>query len=255
MDLSIITDGWPFDEENDAENVRKVTGVDGTAKIQVRIPNGVVQWESEGRPDGRRPFGCASVLTHCEKSLSKGGDIEEAIPPELVEDLVLEMFDYYRRSQALFHLGDYERTLADIVHALRILKMLRLYAPQESLQFDQYRPGLLVDRARAQMLLEVRQGQLRDAFEALNQGINDIEGFYLEHELDDQIADSSERQILVELRRSLRERHNVPLNDQEILRSLRLEQEVAIRKENYEMAARLRDKIDSLRQRIGSQEQ
>lgn len=254
MDLSIITDGWPYDEENDAENVRKVVGVDGKTKIQVRIPNGVVQWESEGRPDGRRPFGHATVLACCERRLSDGEDIDDALSPELVDELVLELFDYYRRSQALFHLGDYDHTLSDIVHALRILKLLRLYAPHESLQFDQYRPGLLVDRARAQMLMEVRQGQLREAFDALNQGINDIEGFYLEHEMDDQIADSPERQILVELRRSLRERHNVPLNDQEILRSLRVEQEVAIRKENYEMAARLRDKIESLKQRIGSQD-
>jgi protein-arginine kinase activator protein McsA len=41
----------------------------------------------------------------------------------------------------------------------------------------------------------------------------------------------------------------VPLNDEELLHSLKVEQEIAIRRENYEMAARLRDKINSVRQR------
>jgi protein-arginine kinase activator protein McsA len=43
----------------------------------------------------------------------------------------------------------------------------------------------------------------------------------------------------------------VPLNDEELLHSLRVEQEIAIRRENYEMAARLRDKIKALQHRGG----
>jgi len=57
-----------------------------------------------------------------------------------------------------------------------------------------------------------------------------------------------EVQMLVAMRRSLRERHNVALTDEEMLSSLRSEQQLAIRDENYEMAARLRDKIDRLRE-------
>lgn len=175
---------------------------------------------------------------------------------ELAEELAQEMFDYYRRGRALFLLGDYRRALGDALHNLRIVRLLREKCADPAAVFshDRYRPSLLVDRARAEMLLNLQAGDVRRALDALNRGIWDIEGFHAEYELEEQLGDSAERQILVDLRRSLREKHNVPLNDEELLRSLKVEQEIAIRRENYEMAARLRDKINSLRQRISSQE-
>ncbi len=252
MDLSIITDGWPYSEEDEADNVRKIVGISGANKVQVRVRNGLLQWEMDGRPDGLKPHGCASVLEHCLRTVAEGSGRE--LDGETVEELVQELFDYYQRSQALFHLSDFQRVLSDLEHCLGILEVLRRHVPQESYQFEQYRPGLLVDKARAGMLLQVRRGDLREAFVALNEGIRQIEEFYLEHELDEEIPDSTERQVLIELRRSLRERHNVPLNDRELLRSLRLEQEIAIHQEDYEMAARLRDKINSLRHKIRTQD-
>jgi tetratricopeptide (TPR) repeat protein len=250
MDLSIITDNWAHDEDNEAANVRKVMGVDGRMKVQVRIRNGLIQWEAEGRPDGKRPYGQDTVLDYSRGLIAEGRSGSDVLSPDLLEELVLELFDFYKRSQALFHIGDYDRALSDVAHALAILGIVRKYAPEDSFQFDQYRPGLLVDRARAEMLREVRRGHVREALDALNRGIGAVEEFYLEHELDEQVADSTERQVLIELRRSLREKHNIPLDDHELLESLRVEQQVAIRKEDYEMAARLRDKINSLQERI-----
>ncbi|MCD6417128.1 MAG: UvrB/UvrC motif-containing protein [Planctomycetes bacterium] len=254
MDLALLTDGWPYDEHEDAANVRKVNGVDGYMKIQVRIRNGIIQWEAKGRPDGAEPYGCASVLEHCENMLARGASVLENFNADLIDELILELFDFYRRSQALFRLGDYDLALSDVDHALRILTILRRHGPERSFQFDQYRPGLVLERARAEMMAKVRAGHVRLALEALNRGIKDVESFYLDYELDEEIAGSAERQALIELRRSLRERHTIPLNDRELLQSLRTEQEVAIRRENYEMAARLRDKIDSVKQRITSED-
>lgn len=251
MDLDIIIEDWPYDDNDDTANVRKVMGVDGRPKVQVRVRSGLIQWEAEGRPDGLRPHGKESVLEHCEEAIRTEGRGASALTSELVEELVLELFDYYRRSQAFFHLGDYPHVLADVDHALRALSLLRHCPLEDTMQVDQYRPGLILDRARARMLLEVGRGDARAALDALNRGIQDVEQFYLQHELDEEVPDSPERQMLIELRRSLRERHNVPLDDSELLRSLRIEQEVAIRRENYEMAARLRDKINSLKQKTG----
>jgi excinuclease UvrABC nuclease subunit len=104
------------------------------------------------------------------------------------------------------------------------------------------------------MLLHLQAGNVRGAVDALSRGVQDIERFHVDYETEDQIADSTERQILVDLRRSLRERHNVPLNDEELMHSLEVEQEIAIRRENYEMAARLRDKINALRGRTPGRE-
>jgi hypothetical protein len=101
------------------------------------------------------------------------------------------------------------------------------------------------------MLRAIQAGSMREALDALNRGVTDIEDFHAERELEGRIADVPERQILIDLRRSLREKYNVPLNDRELLHALEVEQEIAISTENYEMAARLRDKINLVRHRIG----
>jgi len=257
MDLSVILDGWAYDEEEESRNVRKVMGVDGQMKVQVRIRSGLIQWELEGRPDGRKPFGRASMLEYCRDFVTRRAPASartegRKLTQELEGELVVEILDYHRRCRALFHLGDYARALGDAVHCLEALDLIREHCFDGTMfSCDRYRPSLLVDRARAQMLLSIQNNDMRAAIDALSRGIADIEAFYTDYELDESIAESTERQVLVDLRRSLRERHNVPLNDEELLKSLHAEQEIAIRKENYEMAARLRDKIKALRQRIG----
>ncbi len=260
MDLSVILDGWAYDDEDESRNVRKVVGVDGKMKIQVRIRSGLMQWEMEDRPDGRKPFGRASMLDYCRDFVTRpardkrreGG---RSLTQELEGELVVEVLDYHRRCRALFHLGDYARALQDALHCLEALDLIRDHCFSGSMfSYDRYRPALLVDRARAQMLLCIQNNDMRMAIDALSRGIADIEAFYTDYEMDEHLADCSERQVLVDLRRSLRERHNIPLNDAELLQSLRTEQEIAISKENYEMAARLRDKIKVLKQRIGGPE-
>jgi len=259
MDLSVILDGWAYDEEDESRNVRKVVGVDGKMKVQVRIRSGLMQWEMEGRPDGRKPFGRASMLDYCRDFVTRPARDKHrecrSLTQELEGELVVEVLDYHRRCRALFHLGDYARALEDALHCLETLDLIRDHCFDGSMfSYDRYRPALLVDRARAQMLLCIQNNDMRMAIDALSRGIADIECFYTDYEMDEHLADCSERQVLVDLRRSLRERHNIPLNDAELLQSLRTEQEIAISKENYEMAARLRDKIKVIKQRISGPE-
>lgn len=258
MDLSIIIGDWPYDPDEDANNVRKVVGLDGAMKVQLRIRGGLIQWEVEGRPDGRHPHDFPSVLDYCahllrEAASSGNSKATPSLTRQQAEELSEEMSDYYRRGRAMFLLGDYRRALADAVHNLRAADMVREACTDAATVYkcDRYRPGLLLDRARAAMLLDLQGGDVRAALDALNRGIRAIESFYTEYDMHEDLSDSAERQIIVDLRRSLREKHNVPLNDEELLHSLMVEQEIAIRRENYEMAARLRDKIHLLQQRAG----
>jgi len=262
MDLAIITGDWPYAEDDEAQNVRKIVGIDGRLKIQLRIRSGLIQWEAEGRPDGEEPHGFPSYLDYCLDLLERQPILSNApgrpaggLDAEMVTGLVAELFDYYRRSRALFHLGDYARALGDTRHNLEILRLITENCADADtiFNYDRYRPSLLVDRAKAQMMLALQQGDVRAAMDALNAGIKDVEEFYIEYDMGGQLSASPERQALVDLRRSLREKHNVPLNDAELLHTLKVEQEIAIRRENYEMAARLRDKINSLLGRIGPQ--
>jgi hypothetical protein len=256
MDLSPITHGWSYHEHDEALNVRKVQGLDGSPKVQVRIENGVLQWELNGRPDGRTPYGCRSVLDYCLQLLCPQDEEGRArlLDEGLRDELVRELFGYYRRGRALLLLGEYRAALADTVHNLRILELIRRHCPDAETVYawDRFRPGLLVDQGRSAMLLNLAEGDPGGAVEALTRAIEAVEDYYLDHELDEELPYSRERGVLIDLRRSLREKHNVALSDRELMRSLKAEQKVAIRRENYEMAARLRDRMDSLRQRIAA---
>jgi hypothetical protein len=60
LDLNTILKDWPY--ESGTVKVRKITGLDGREKLQLRVDLGVLQMEITGRPDGRRPHNCESLL-------------------------------------------------------------------------------------------------------------------------------------------------------------------------------------------------
>jgi len=263
MDLAIIVDGWPFDEKEQANNIRKVVGLDRRLKLQIRLRDGVIQWEVEGPPAGGRPYGRDSVLAYCrelvEGFLAAGGEaapVKFRLGRGLLDDLERELQDYTRRREAFMLIGDYAHALNDARHALEILEFVRQWEDDAGAVFhlDRCRPQIIADKARAEALLAVQEEQMQRAVRALSRGIEEIEQFYHDHGLGGQLLKSRERKRLVDYRRSLRERYSVALTDAEILRALQAEQQVAIEQENYEAAARLRDKISLLRQKMSRAE-
>src|ERR1700689_565485 len=59
---------WQF--EAGEINVRKIIGLDGAPKLQMRLDLGLLQMELSGRPDGHRPHGCESLLEFFEQQLN-----------------------------------------------------------------------------------------------------------------------------------------------------------------------------------------
>jgi len=260
MDLSIILEDWPYDEEHEANNIRKVVGIDGRLKVQVRLRHGVIQWEAEGRPDGVRPYGFETTVDYCENLLTKHVSIPRRrgksgfrLDYGLMHDLRDEICQYRRRRAAFMKIGDFSRALKDAEQHLRALALIRNYCRDGRLVFelDRRRPRILLDRARSEAFLHLQQDQAEQAVQALNRGIWEIEQFLSDYGEDSDPATSKERNVLIDLRRSIRERYDIPLTDQELLDTLRAEQQVAIKEQNYEMAARLRDKINSILARLG----
>lgn len=263
MDLEIILDGWPFDEKEPANNIRKVVGLDRRLKLQIRLRDGVIQWEVEGPPTGGRPYGRESVLAYCQELVegvvAAGGEaapVKFRLGRGLLDDLERELQDYTKRREAFLVIGDYSHALTDALHALAILDFVRQWVDDRGVVFhlDRCRPQIVADKAKAEALLGMQEEQMQRSVRALSQGIEEIEQFYRYHGLGGQILKSRERRTLVDFRRSLRERYNVTLTDAELLRALQAEQQVAIEQENYEMAARLRDKISLLRHKMGHPE-
>ncbi len=61
-DLTVLLHGWDYNPNE--VTVRRVLGIDGREKIQMRLDLGVLQMEVSGRPDGKRPYGHESLLEY-----------------------------------------------------------------------------------------------------------------------------------------------------------------------------------------------
>src|SRR5208282_2075496 len=67
-DITPVLKGWDY--EPGTINVRKISGMDGMPKLQMRVDLGLLQMEMSGRPDGARPHGCESLLDFYERELA-----------------------------------------------------------------------------------------------------------------------------------------------------------------------------------------
>ena len=108
LDLNALLKDWPF--EPGMLKVRKVTGVDGREKLQMRVDLGVLQMEMTGRPDGQRPHGCESLLNYHQNRAAlaeAGGDAYE-LSPEECSELQQEGIQYYHRYLSLFQIDEFE---------------------------------------------------------------------------------------------------------------------------------------------------
>jgi len=242
-DLSPIIEGWDYDPEEII--VRMITGRDGVAKLQMRLDLGLIQMEIDGRPDGRHPHGFASLLDYHEARAEQAR--ADSRPFQLSDEecvrLQQEALQYYYRYTGLFQLGDYRRVCRDADRNLRALDFVSQHAEDPSLigAFQQYRPYILMMAARAKAHLAIEEGDHGSAIGHLAAAIRCIEEFYAGQGRLDLLPSCPEIQFLQEWRLELEE--NTPLSPRE---KLRREMEAAVAREEYELAARLRDRIKRL---------
>src|SRR5438046_4243640 len=113
LDLNTILKDWPH--ESGSIKVRKIAGLDGREKLQLRVDLGVLQMEMIGRPDGRRPHNCESLLEYHQRRAirvaEKGEDYE--LTPEECAELQQEGIQYYHRYLSLFQINDFAGVVRD----------------------------------------------------------------------------------------------------------------------------------------------
>src|SRR5256714_9267109 len=66
-DILPLLKGWDY--EPGTINVRKINGLDGAPKLQIRQDLGLLQMELTGRPDGAKPNGCEALLEYYDEQL------------------------------------------------------------------------------------------------------------------------------------------------------------------------------------------
>src|SRR5213076_1389237 len=113
LDLNTILKDWPH--ENGNIKVRKITGLDGREKLQLRIDLGILQMEMTGRPDGLRPHDSESLLEYHQRRAaraeSRGEDYE--LTADQCNELQQEGIQYYHRYLSLFQINDFVGVVRD----------------------------------------------------------------------------------------------------------------------------------------------
>lgn len=224
---------------------RRVTAADGRDVLQIRVDLGVLQLELTGRPDGVRPEGFDSLLALHEARLRQfmdrnGGPAGFILTSEECRALREEAVQVYHRYVALLSLGEFAAVIADTEHNLRILDLCRDFGESEHDRgvLEQFRPYVLMMRARAESELAVARKQPREALAALDRGLLAIRQVYEEAGLGDAFDQSSEVQLLRGMRDAL-----VPKLPMSQRVELQERLQAALAAENYELAAILRDEL------------
>lgn len=236
-DIGPILDKWKY-KPNDI-NVRLVKGVDGREKVQMRIDLGLLQMNLDGRPDGKRPYRYDSYLTYFEKRVKKSDDKRKRFKLNPIDCLHLqqESVQYYHRYLALIKLGDYARVARDTRKNLRIFDFVSKYCQDEQIHwsFEQYRPYVIMMHTRALASISLDNRNYDEAIALIEKGVAQIESFYDTHS---ERADSQkfELEFLKKWLTEIREKR--PLSERE---KLQKELQQAIKSEEYERAAEIRD--------------
>ena len=246
IDLQPTLRNWAYDP--DKISVRKILGVDGAVRVQIRVELGIVQMEADGRPDGARPHGCSSLLEWHQRRIAKhvernGTGLGYALHPRECELLRFEAGIYYRRYVALFVLEEFDGVVRDTSHSLEIFDLCREHAMEadDRTALEEYRPYVLMMHARGSAYHAVQEGQPDSALAHVNRGVVAIKAYFRDHGQEESIARSEELSILRSLSRELGGKmpKDSVLVTRKALRS-------AIEQERFEEAARLRDELKNL---------
>jgi hypothetical protein len=251
QDISKLLKDWPY---NPSSNIRIIKINDEIEVLQVRKPLGLEQYELEGRPDGKRPFGKDSVLEHFEDKLVQhrrafGGNRDFALTHEDFLLLQEEALHNYYRYVILFQIGDMERTVRDTEQNIKICEMVEHYCPigEDRDLLLQYKPYILRINAVARAMISMKQGMTTLSKEIVEAAVAEIKNL---PEINNITFQFEKMRSLNYLKVTLAELDNNKTASR--LDQLKLELEDAVKIENYEKAAEIRDLIQELTRKSGA---
>ncbi len=245
FDLGPILEG--FDYVPGEVTARLVIGDDGREKIQMRTELGLVQLEADGPPDGQERMGYPSLL-HFHRARMAAWDPQGHPPPSLrlTSEECRELFDeatlYYLRYICCLQLRDYRRAERDTTRNLEAMDLCRDHAidDEDRLQLEQYRPFVLMMRARARAGRLMEDGDPCGAADQIAEAISAVRRLLASNDPVDDTGDADEDiQALEELAQELRG-YGADVVDRV---QLQLELRRAIDREDYRLAAELRDAL------------
>src|SRR5438046_3281165 len=182
-DIVPMLKGWDY--EPGTINVRKINGLDGKPKIQMRLDLGWLPIEWTGRPDGAKPHGYDSLLDYYEEQLrehkkTNGSELGFHLTSTECQSLREEAVMYYHRYLSLFVLEEFSGVVRDTARNLRVLDLCGKYAlsTEDRLQLEQYRPYIVMMNVRAKASLIFKEKKYKQALEIVTDGLDSIREFF-----------------------------------------------------------------------------
>jgi hypothetical protein len=242
-DLTDLLRSWSY--QPGKINARKIEGIDGREKLQVRIELGTLQMEILGRPDGERPHGHESLLHHHRERLRRyiqqaGNEIGFVLSSDECRALREEAVQYYHRYVARFSLGDFEGVVADTIRNLEVFDLCNDFGATEEDRsvLEQIRPSVIMMRTRGEAELAMSLEHPKQALASIDRGLSEIKDAFDDADASDRYDTSNEVQLLRGMRELLIPK--LPSSQRaELLERLK----AALDAENYELAAILRDEL------------
>ena len=246
QDIDDILKQWPFDPMS--VNVRLLDSAQRRV-LQMRVDMGILQLETEGRPDGNRFQGATTYFEYLQRMHS------QSLEFELDEDRCLEIdrefVQFYHRRVCWLQLKEFKRAVQDADHTLGLMDFCKTHSPDEqwTISHEQYRPFVLYHRTQAAALAHLNgeeddelNEENRDAaeyaIEEVNSGLAHLKTLFVEYDAEEQFEEDELVQRLTEFREGLREKYDVGMTLNEQLAS-------AVLNEDYELAASLRDQLSN----------
>jgi hypothetical protein len=236
-DIDSLLKRWSF--QPGEVNARLLKARDGREVLQMRVDMGVLQMETDLRPDGLRPNGAETYYDYLVGEAVREGE-RFRLTKEQCAEADREFVQYYHRRLCWLSLREYRRAARDADHSLAFMDFIREHSPDEewTLSHEQYRPFVLFHRVQAAALAALEDGGPEGAIGELNAGLGRFRDLFARYDAEEQYAEDELVRRLEEMRESVRRRY-------EVGRTLDEQLAEAIRAEDYEQAARIRDRIRS----------
>ena len=217
LDLNTILKDWPH--ESGTIKVRKVAGLDGREKLQLRIDLGMLQMELTGRPDGVRPHNCESLLAYHQlkaaHALAQGDTYD--LTAEQCAELQQEGIQYYHRYLSLFQINDFAGVVRDTQRNLDLFDFVAGHTERDDLAWSmqQFRPYVIMMNTRAKASIFLAQGKFPEAIIEIEAGRDAISEFFQRSNFPELAGKSTEIAFLDEWLEEVRAKR--PLSKLEVM--------------------------------------
>jgi hypothetical protein len=238
QDIDFVLRDWEY--KPGVVQARLVEAHDQRQVIQMRVDLGVLQLETEGRPDGTRPHGHATYYEYLNERARAAQHAGKTfvLDEDQSQEADQEFLQFYHRRVCWLALRQYARAIKDADHTLTFMDLVKHHSPGEEYTqaHEQYRGFVLFHRTQAASALWVERKNPEQAIDEIRSGLEKLKTFFVEFGLEEQLDEDPMVQHLRKIESTLREEYHIGATLHEKL-------EEAIAAEDYERAAQLRDEL------------